>query len=168
MAIARRAGNGFRRAPANTTEVRKESRMNRNDIAAAIARMPDLNDFGATLSRDDRKLQPDQRAAKLRELQDELLDAERACTKVCEWLEGMGKIKSINRGWNSYGLKHLFSDQANMPYVTNGQFIAAAIHCGFEFEINPIDASVSFNISERSIKEAEKSRDTTRLPSQIG
>jgi len=155
MAAARQAGDGSRRAPANTSKFRKDSTMTRDDIAAVISRVPELNPFGACLSREDRKLPPDQRAAKLRQEQAELLGSAENCTKICEWLAGLEKIKTPVP--NSYGLKHVFSGQPGNPYVTNGEFIAAAIHSGLTFKVEDYDPNVLFGISDRSVKAARRS-----------
>jgi hypothetical protein len=41
--------------------------------------------------------------------------------------------------------------EKEIGYVTNGMFICAAVHCGFDFKIEQPNAM--FNISERSLKQ---------------
>jgi hypothetical protein len=62
--------------------------------------------------------------------------------------------KTINRRHSSYGLKHLAEPE--IGYVTNGAFIAAAVHCGFSFETYPDSPNVCFGISEKSIKAKQR------------
>ena len=67
----------------------------------------------------------------------------------------MEKIKTISRRCTSYGLKHVFERDTGR-YVTNGAFICAAIHSGFDYKLIPGSPNVPFNISERSLNTVEK------------
>nr|ALS91550.1 putative vacuolating cytotoxin [uncultured bacterium] len=60
------------------------------------------------------------------------------------------RTKGINRKRNSYGLKHVA--EGDIGYITNGQFIAAAIHSGFEYEQVNTGANMHFNSSEKWFK----------------
>jgi hypothetical protein len=73
---------------------------------------------------------------------------------ACVLLEGMEKIKAINRRYSSYGLKHLFEKKTG--YIPNGIFIAAAIHCGFRYKAYGNSPNPCFNISNASLKALEK------------
>ncbi|MDR3335880.1 MAG: hypothetical protein LBT16_01630 [Treponema sp.] len=73
---------------------------------------------------------------------------------ACALLEGMGKIKVINRRYSSYGLKHLLEKETG--YLPNGVLIAAAIHCGFRYKVYDNSPNPCFNISNASIKRFEK------------
>lgn len=126
--------------------------MNRSDIERVMENYPKLNSFGFGLFDHGRGKTPDEKQAALKEGQDELLLSEERCTAICKWLEDIGKIKSINRRHNSYGLKHRAED--DVGYVTNGQFICAAIHMGFQCQVE--DANASFNMSEKDLKQKIK------------
>ena len=51
-------------------------------------------------------------------------------------------------------MKHLAEDE--IGYVTNGAFIAAAIHCGFPYQLIPDSPNVRFGISEKSLARTNK------------
>jgi hypothetical protein len=125
--------------------------MTKADIQAVIDRLPRLTYLGIGVF-DERKLPAEERQAKFLELQRTLLDSEEECTRVCGWLAPMGKTKTMNPHHSSYRLKHL-AENATGDYVSNGAFIAAAIHMGFPFTIVEGSANVDFGISERSLKE---------------
>jgi hypothetical protein len=57
------------------------------------------------------------------------LDSLAAFLKTREWLRQWPKVKAVNRSGTSYGLKHIA--EAEIGYITNGVFIAAAIAEGF-------------------------------------
>ena len=75
---------------------------------------------------------------------------------ACLWLKAQKKNKLINKRMTSYGLKEYVEKWARnngfeRHYVSNGAFIAAAIHLGFKYEIfhmskNP---NVCINISSK-------------------
>ena len=73
---------------------------------------------------------------------------------ACTLLEGMGKIKAINKRYSNYGLKHLFEKKTG--YIPNGVFIAAAIHCGFRYKTYDKSPNPCFNIANVSLKALEK------------
>ncbi len=123
--------------------------MTKNDIAAVIKKVPQLNSFGIGLYQNGRGLSAGQRAANLKGGQDELLGMTRECTAICEWLSGKAKIKTINKRHSSYGLKH--KAEKEIGYITNGAFICAAVFCGFDFKASGPNAH--FNVSEKSLKE---------------
>jgi len=73
------------------------------------------------------------------------------CTKVCQWLAGKRRRKTVNRLHTSYGYKHMAEKDIG-EYVTNGCFIAAAVHCGFDYSPCADNSpNVWFNISEKSL-----------------
>jgi hypothetical protein len=123
--------------------------MTREDIAKVIEQLPELTSFGIgvfeKIGKD--RLTPDQAKAEFRECQDELLDSAEVCSKVCDWLADKPKIKTINQRSNSYGLKHVVEKQIDES-VTNGQFIAAAIHCGFKWRREEESPNSLFNIEK--------------------
>jgi hypothetical protein len=73
---------------------------------------------------------------------------------ACTLLEGMGKIKAINRRYSSYGLKHLFEKKTG--YIPNGVFIAAVVYCGFRYKAYNNSPNPCFNIANASLKALEK------------
>lgn len=121
-----------------------------DDIRAAMARLPGLNSFGVGLFDSGRRLS----AAEYRQEMDDncaaLLGDTEGFVKTCDWLSGITPIKTINKRYSSYGLKHLA--ERDIGYITNGTFIAAAIHCGFQFWRRERSPNVYFNMSERSLK----------------
>lgn len=129
--------------------------MTKKDIAQVIKQIPELNDFGIGLYNRGRGLSEEEKREKLKEGQEALLNNADWCTVICEWLRPMQKIKTINRRHTSYGLKHIFERDSGQ-YVTNGAFICAAVHSGFDYKLTPSNPNVSFNISERSLNAVEK------------
>jgi len=73
----------------------------------------------------------------------------------CEWLHGCLQRKTINSSHSSYNLKHMVEAWAKKTgqedyYVSNGAFIAAAIHMGFDWKQDFDSPNVRFNISKKS------------------
>ena len=67
------------------------------------------------------------------------------------WLRRFKKIKTLNRGGTSYGLKHIAED--DIGYTTNGCFIAAAIAEGFAVRRTDYDSpNAWFSISTEAWK----------------
>jgi hypothetical protein len=124
--------------------------MTSEDIKAVIEKIPQLTDFGIGLYEQGRGLSPDERAEEFRRHQQDLIDSAASCTLVCQWLANLEKTKTINERHSSYGLKHMAARA--IGYVTNGVFIAAAVHCGFPYRLHPESPNVCFGISERSIR----------------
>ena len=102
--------------------------MQSEDIQKIMDAMPELNDFGIGVFNEHEK-SSEARAQDLAEGQETLLNSVAACTKTCDWLSSIDKIKTINRKHTSYELKHLA--EKDIGYITNGVFITAAIHCEF-------------------------------------
>jgi hypothetical protein len=124
--------------------------MTRDDIAVVMERVPLLNDHGIGLFDGDRGRSREEREVIFREDRARLLGSEASCSKACEWLGDKAGTKTINRRHSSYGLKHLAEEE--IGYLTNGAFIAAAIHCGFPYRLVHDSPNVLFGISERSLK----------------
>lgn len=123
--------------------------MTQDDIQRIMDEVADLNDFGIGVFQQRRRPE-DECRTKLAEGKRELLNSVDACNRVCEWLRQFDKIKTINDHRSSYGLKHIAEN--DIGYVTNGVFIAAAIHCGYPYRIEPGHPNVCFGISMKSIK----------------
>jgi hypothetical protein len=121
--------------------------MTREEIQAVIDRIPDLNAFG--VGRFDR-LRQEHTSAFIESQRAALLASAEACTKICEWLAQIGKTKKPNPYAGSYFLKHVVEEE--IGYVTNGAFIAAAVHCGFDYKGDPGSSNLYFNMSKKSIQ----------------
>ncbi len=126
--------------------------MTRQDIAAVLEQIPQLHNWGVGLMDNWQRLPQDERRATIKQAQEELLGSAEDCTRICQWLGSLSKIESINERHSSYGLKHMVEQDRDIDYVTNGAFIAAAIHAGFKYKLAPHSPNVMFNISEKSLK----------------
>lgn len=91
---------------------------------------------------------------------EELRDRLPAINLIASWLLDCPKLKAVNRRRSSYGLKHLCERHMLAPdyctYVSNGEFIAAAVLAGFTLYSFPHligDINCAFNMSERWLKE---------------
>ena len=128
--------------------------MSISNIRAVVSQLPQLTDFGVGIFQNGRGLSEVERNKKIKEEQEALIQSVEAFNKTCSWLSQIDKLKNINYKHSSYGLKHIAEN--DIGYITNGVFIAAAIHCGFEFKTEFGSPNVCFNMSEKSIKNAEK------------
>ena len=81
-------------------------------------------------------------------LEPESLDQFASCRK---WLRQWSKTEDLNKSGTSYGLKHVAA--AEIGYLTNGSFIAAAIAEGFRIEAVGINAYL--NIEDRAWRRDE-------------
>lgn len=135
--------------------------MTRAKIESVIKKIPSLTDFGIGLFDGGRNLGRKEYEEQFKRNQEDLLESVAAFEKACEWLEQIKKIKTINRKRSSYGLKHVA--EKDIGYITNGVFIAAAVHSGFEYKMYDNSPNVAFNMSEKSIKQIEKRHYSTRL-----
>lgn len=142
--------------PANDTSYTVESLApSQEDFLAAIAQEPYLTHNGIRYTADWRKTVEENRQEFLdqrSELEATGLEQFRRC---CEWLKGCKKIKTLNTSMGSYTLKHRVERWATRRgvvdyYVSNGTFIAAAIHCGFTWKWILDTPNVWLNISKRS------------------
>jgi len=156
------ARDGDRYLPGWYDQVLSKSQTNLNqptnqDFLNALEKEPYLIDFGIRCSfHVDRKLS----AAENKELfhnqrKSFARSGYREFSVCCEWLRGCSKRKTINTSISSYRLKHMVEAWAKMVgledyYVSNGAFIAAAIHMGFDWKADFDSPNVRFNISKRS------------------
>jgi hypothetical protein len=125
--------------------------MTRNQIAVVMKRIPALNYYGIGLFDKRLGISEEEAASELAQCKERLLTSEAECTVACEWLSRRRKTRSMNQRHNSYGFSHMV-ERVTGIYVSNGAFIAAAIHCGFPYRLIPNDRSVQFGIAERSLK----------------
>jgi hypothetical protein len=121
--------------------------MTRNEIAAAIEKCPGLNAFGIGSFRG---VPTSDRLSQMEADRQELLNDTDGCTRAASWLSEHEKLKTVGRGRSSYGLKHIAS--LKVGYLTNGAFIAAAVHLGFPWARLGSGPNVGIGISERSLR----------------
>ena len=69
--------------------------------------------------------------------------------------EHLAKRKTINTSVSSYGMKHIVERKIR-KYVANGDFIAAMIHCGFEYKTYVGDPNCFFNVSAKNLTQLRK------------
>lgn len=124
--------------------------MTREQIQAVMDKVTALNAYGIGTYWEMWQKPRDERLAWRARERESLLLSSAECEKVCEWLEGIVKRKTVNEKVTSYTLKHLVEQEMG-GYVCNGAFIAAAIHCGFTYKTYPGSPNVCFGISHRSI-----------------
>ena len=116
--------------------------MSKPDIEKAISKLPELTIFGVGIYENGRGLSKPERDRKFQEDQESLIQSVEPFDKTCAWLSQIEKIKSINTRRSSYGLKHIA--EKDIGYIANGVFIAAAIHCGFDFKTYPDNSKCTF------------------------
>jgi len=129
-------------------KIRRRNPMNKLDLERVMAKEPTLNIIGFGLS-NLKRYTPEERKKELAERREELLRQIDVCNKVCDWLKEKAKERAtINRNMGSYGWKHVVENENEVgTYVANGVFIAAAIHCGFKYQlVSPDSPNAYFNI----------------------
>jgi hypothetical protein len=125
--------------------------MNKNPIEDMINLIPELTDFGIGIYPNH---QGDMQNEDIfRESQLQLLGSFKDFDKAVNWLKKVEKISNFNTKRSSNNLKLLA--ERDIGYISNGIFIAAAIHSGFRFKLEPESPNVQFNMSERSLKKLE-------------
>lgn len=135
-------------------EIQKPSKQ---DFLNAIEKEPYLIDFGIRCSfHIDRKKTAAENKAIFHSQRDSFAHSGyREFTLCCEWLQSCTTRKTINDSISSYRLKHMVEAWAEKTgrddcYVSNGVFIAAAIHMGFDWKPDFDSPNVRFNISGKS------------------
>ncbi|MCR9909731.1 hypothetical protein NB545_20050 [Vibrio campbellii] len=127
--------------------------MCRDSIQSAISVMPNLTNFGVGIYNNALGLISDEVKVKFQEEKLALLDSSESFIKTVEWLKQIEKTEKFNAKRSSYGLKHVA--EKDIGYITNGVFIAAAIHSGFKYRIISDGPNVAFNMSEKSLRKIE-------------
>jgi hypothetical protein len=127
--------------------------MTHDDIKAAVAKVPGLNASGVGVYF---AVPPSDREVWFQSEREELLGDVDGCSRAESWLQSKARTKTVNWRLSSYGLKHLAEEEVG--YITNGAFIAAAVHCGFPVKVSPDSLNVFIGISERSLNQ-EPSRE---------
>lgn len=87
--------------------------------------------------------------AELRKNREELVGSVEQCSNVCKWLSSVAKSKTINKRHSSYSLKHYFERHCKQYSCSNGAFIAAAIHLGFDWVRD--GSAAYFNFDQTSL-----------------
>ena len=73
-------------------------------------------------------------------------------TEIARWIErNLVPTQSFCTYMGSYGLKHIA--EAELGYVSNGEFISAALALGFRMKVENGGPNAVFNMSTKSIKE---------------
>jgi hypothetical protein len=137
------------------------------DMDRVLEREPQLGDFGFGVW-DSRRKTRAERTAELRRDRESMLEPRSLAefTAAREWLRRFKKIKTLNRGGTSYGLKHVAEDE--IGYSTNGCFIAAAIAEGFAVRRTDYDSpNAWFNISTEAWRHVERGREERRRFSRV-
>lgn len=127
------------------------------DFLSAIEKEPYLIDFGIRCGShiDWKKTAEENKAIYLSERESFQATGFSEFRICCKWLQGCNQRKTINTSLSSYRLKHMVEKWARKTgrgdqYVSNGAFIAAAIHMGFDWKPVFDSPNVMFNISGKS------------------
>ena len=132
------------------TQARRETIL--PTLAEAMEQHPLLNDFGIGAF-DPWSKTPQQRREYVTAGRVELASNEDRVMEIVAWLrDNISPIKTPR--YNSYGLKHVLERSPGGWYVTNGEFIAAALIAGYPHKYdapNPL-----FGMSARDVRRLEK------------
>lgn len=128
-----------------------------HDFLKALEKEPYLIDFGIRCSQHfDRNKSSEENFATFQALRESFSNSGfKEFAVCCEWLSGCTKRKTINMSYSSYGLKHMVEAWAKKQgradyYVSNGAFIAASIHMGYDWKLDFDSPNSRFNISKKS------------------
>lgn len=127
--------------------------MSKQDIINVMDKLPELTNNGIEI--DSKQISKTNKLIEQKILlgKRELLNSIEAFNKTVVWLSFIKKVKNINKKRTSYDLKHIA--EKSIGYISNGVFIAAAVHSGFNYKYLPKSLNASFNMSEKSIKQLE-------------
>jgi hypothetical protein len=120
--------------------------MTRNDIAAVMAKIPGLTDYGLGTYNGGKGLSQEERQAEFRKKREALLNRAEICTKVFDWLINQQETEPI-KGWFSSGTYKHWVERDIKEYVSNGAFIAAAVHWGLPYKLKPGEHHVYFKMA---------------------
>lgn len=134
--------------------------MNRKDIEYVTYLEPRLSTHGLGtyyIFGGSKRPSKEEREQKFAEYREELLNSDLTLmSDLCEWLESAKRRQTINRGPGSYGLKHV-AERLLGRYVSNGQLICAAIHCGLRYMPTDYDSpNAYFNLSQVWVNQQHK------------
>jgi hypothetical protein len=137
-----------RQMAAGTSYMVARRQINLMPLTEVMRQHPKLNSFGLGVFDESRKT-PDQRRTELAAAREELVEREPTVLEIGAWLrENIRPIKTPSVG--SYGMKHLV-ERAIGKYVTNGEFIAAALISGYSFKYRG-GPNMQFGMSLRDVK----------------
>lgn len=123
--------------------------MTHADIQSVISRIPTIGFGGARADDTDlraRRVTREQFLARQQAEQDEMFKYGPLLSLVCVWCSAVPRVKNPSSGEGSYAYKHHVERNFNQ-YVSNGQFITAAVFCGIPFKLDGMNAE--FGISRR-------------------
>lgn len=121
-------------------------------LAALMHQLPSLNSFG--FGPGDFARTKQEREKNMLDWRRELRASKRVDTLRSWLVDNIAPRKTVNQWAGSYGLKHLA--EAELDYVTNGEFIAAAILEGYPYRRDDRGPNATFGMSERSITATRK------------
>lgn len=124
-------------------------------LAITMQEHPWLSDFGiGTFRRPG--LTHAERMANLKKDRKDLWQSYQEVAEIASWLlDTISPIKTIDQSRTSYRLKHIVERRLG-KYITNGQFIAAAIICGYPYKMIPGSPNVHFGMSRKSFNKLDK------------
>lgn len=130
------------------------SRFTEEDVERVLNENPLLTYEGWGISLNPRRETKKDLDAWFRKYRDLSFEYKSETAWLANWMsEHMEPTKTIYKGMGSYGLKHLVEHFVPGCYVSNGEFICAALVAGFKMEINPnLVLNPRFGISKRSLK----------------
>ncbi|MDN5763692.1 MAG: hypothetical protein L0H41_15425 [Microlunatus sp.] len=116
-------------------------------LAEVMEQHPELTSFGIGVF-DQRRKPRGVREAEMAQERTDLIEGEANVHKIVAWLRDndLKPIQTPSR--NSYALKHLV--EKRIGYVTNGEFIAAALIVGYPYRYRT--PNVLFGISARDLR----------------
>lgn len=120
-------------------------------IKAVMDKEPNLGVYGMFYKKQFEPLSDEELKARREEERELLLKETGTFEKVCSFLSPIEKTKTINNKNSSYGLKAIAEELLKI-YIANGVFIAAAIHCEFNYKVFSDSPNVKFGMSAKSIK----------------
>jgi hypothetical protein len=124
----------------------------RDDVKKLLDEHKWLHDGGYGMIRDRSKTREELEAhVKLNQMA--LLGEGSICQirKACDWIQSnIEPSKMINYKRTSYGMKHITEKETG--YISNGEFITAALLCGYRMGL--LSYNPSFNMKESSVKRA--------------
>lgn len=123
-------------------------------LAEVMEQHPELTSFGIGVF-DQRHKAPDVRAAEMAKERADLVAGEANVHKVVAWLRDNTLRPTKTPSSNSYALKHLV--ERRIGYVTNGEFIAAALIVGYPHLYRT--PNVLFGINARDLERVSGSND---------
>ncbi len=122
-----------------------------NELQKVMADYPDLGDFGFFYKSKLSGYSPEE----FQEQRKGLKESSETFDLCVGWIAtNLTPRKTINNDCSAYGIKHMAEPE--IGYSTNGVFIAALIHCGYQFRRLPNNPNAWFNVSGESLSVIRK------------